>query len=294
ATLLAPTGEVLAVESSLNTDFAQTLATSVSPLPTEPVGVGAVWTVETTFEALGAATHATTTYTITAIEGSLVSLEFETVQEIDLEALLANPALADAEVSLTQGGTGRTVWDLATGDTIESEFDLEQILIATAEFQGVESTLEQVILNSFEIPSPAAFSPPDGTEAFVVTEATHVDGAVDYDQDPPVGGPHSVDWVTCGYYEEPVSTEMAVHSMEHGAVWITYREGLAADEVAVLEAFDGMPYVLISPYPGLDSPVVASAWGVQLRLDSATDPRLAHFVDWFAGGPQTPEPGASC
>ena len=53
-------------------------------------------------------------------------------------------------------------------------------------------------------------------------------------------------------------------------------------------------HTLVSPYPDLDSAVVASAWGVQLRLDSAFDPRLTEFIDWYAHGPQTLEPGAPC
>jgi hypothetical protein len=44
----------------------------------------------------------------------------------------------------------------------------------------------------------------------------------------------------------------------------------------------------------LPSPVVASAWGKQLRLDGAGDPRLERFVSAFQQGPQTPEPGAAC
>jgi hypothetical protein len=52
--------------------------------------------------------------------------------------------------------------------------------------------------------------------------------------------------------------------------------------------------VLVSPYPDLPAPVVASAWGKQLQLDSANDPRLEQFVSAFREGPQTPEPGAPC
>jgi hypothetical protein len=51
-------------------------------------------------------------------------------------------------------------------------------------------------------------------------------------------------------------------------------------------------YVLVSPYPDLDDPIVASAWGAQLRLDAADDPRLGEFIERFAGN--GPEPGANC
>jgi len=53
-------------------------------------------------------------------------------------------------------------------------------------------------------------------------------------------------------------------------------------------------YVLVSPFPGLPSPVVATAWGTQLQLPSATDAELGAFVKAYRQGPQTREPGAPC
>ena len=83
--------------------------------------------------------------------------------------------------------------------------------------------------------------------------------------------------------------------MERGAVWITYQPDLPSDQVEVLKnlAHDNT-YVLVSPFPDSPAPVVASAWGKQLQLDSATDPRLDQFVSAFREGTQTPEPGAPC
>ncbi|HZY44457.1 MAG TPA: DUF3105 domain-containing protein, partial [Anaerolineae bacterium] len=49
-----------------------------------------------------------------------------------------------------------------------------------------------------------------------------------YQEVPPVGGTHDPAWLNCGIYDQPVRTENAVHSMEHGAVWITYQPDLAA------------------------------------------------------------------
>ena len=137
--------------------------------------------------------------------------------------------------------------------------------------------------------------PPKGTKQFAGLVQQHTSDPVTYDQVPPVGGPHNPRWEACGYYAAPIQNERGVHSMEHGAVWITYSPDLAADQVALLAALpNGHTHVLVSPYPGLPSPVVASAWGEQLTLDSATDPRLAEFVSYFEQGPQTPEPGATC
>ncbi len=130
-------------------------------------------------------------------------------------------------------------------------------------------------------------------ETFEVT-ANHVETPVTYAQTPPVGGDHSSVWLNCGIYDKPVRNENAVHSLEHGAVWVTYRPDLAAAQVETLRNSLPSTYTLLSPYENLPAPVVASAWGKQLKLDSADDPRLAAFVKEYRQGPQTPEPGASC
>jgi len=112
---------------------------------------------------------------------------------------------------------------------------------------------------------------------------------------PPVGGDHDPVWQNCGIYTQPVTTANAVHSLEHGAVWITYRPGIAADQVAALTNLaENKTYLLLSPFEDLKSPVVLTAWGIQLELDDATDPRAAAFVQKYREGEQTPEPGAAC
>jgi hypothetical protein len=132
-------------------------------------------------------------------------------------------------------------------------------------------------------------------ESFEDLPATHVQGAVEYDQTPPVGGPHSATWQNCGFYAAPVNSENAVHSMEHGAVWITYQPDLPADQVGQLrELAEGTTYILVSQHANLPAPVVASAWGKQVQLQSASDPALDAFVRTYRQGPQTLEPGAAC
>lgn len=134
-----------------------------------------------------------------------------------------------------------------------------------------------------------------GLETFDEIEGLHVEGAVDYDQTPPVGGPHNAAWLNCGIYEEPVPNENAVHSLEHGAVWVTYDPAEVTD--GDLDALrDAMPstYAILSPFEGLDAPVVASAWGYQVQLDGVDDPRLADFITKYRQSPDAPEPGALC
>ncbi len=112
---------------------------------------------------------------------------------------------------------------------------------------------------------------------------------------PPIGGIHHPVWQNCGIYDEAIESKNAVHSMEHGAVWITYDPDLPEAEIEALRvASRGQPYVLMSPFPNLRSPVVMNAWSVRLELDSATDVRVASFIEAYQSGPQTPEPGATC
>lgn len=134
-----------------------------------------------------------------------------------------------------------------------------------------------------------------GLQTFPAQERGHTEAPVTYAQTPPVGGIHNPAWQNCGIYDAPIADENGVHSLEHGAVWITYQPELDATAVAQLrDLVRGRPFALLSPYPGLPAPVVASAWGLQLEVDDAGDARLTRFLDTYAQGPQTPEPGAVC
>jgi hypothetical protein len=121
----------------------------------------------------------------------------------------------------------------------------------------------------------------------------HVTGHVTYDHTPPAGGQHFAAWLNCAVYDEPVPNEFAVHSEEHGAVWLTYLPG---EDPAPLKALyeTRKDYVLVSPYPGQPGKFMASTWGAQLSVDTGSDPRLKQFVDAYAGGGQGGEKGAPC
>ncbi len=99
----------------------------------------------------------------------------------------------------------------------------------------------------------------------------------------------------CGAYAEAVPNELAVHSIEHGAVWITFQPNLAAANIKRLQDLAvGQTHILVSPYVDVPSLIVLTAWTVQLGVDNADDPRIAAFIEKFQEGPQTPELGAVC
>jgi hypothetical protein len=134
----------------------------------------------------------------------------------------------------------------------------------------------------------------EGVETFS-NKTDHVEGAVDYEQSPPAGGPHNAVWLNCGVYSEQVPNENAVHSLEHGAVWVTYDpEQVSGDDLTALEAQLPSSYALLSPYPGMDSPIALSAWNAQLKIDSPDDERIEDFFTAYWRATSVPEPNAAC
>jgi hypothetical protein len=117
-----------------------------------------------------------------------------------------------------------------------------------------------------------------------------------YDKIPPVGGTHNYIWQQCqgNVYDAPIPNEHAVHSMEHGAVWLAYRSDLPADQVKVLQnKIKGHDYTLMSPIDGLDHKVSLQAWGWQLKLDDVNDGRIDDFIAALSKNASV-EPGAVC
>ncbi|QKJ18667.1 DUF3105 domain-containing protein [Microbacterium hominis] len=134
----------------------------------------------------------------------------------------------------------------------------------------------------------------EGVETFS-NSATHVEGAVEYAQTPPAGGDHNAVWLNCGVYTQQVPNENAVHSLEHGAVWVTYDP--ASVDAAGVEALESQlpsSYVILSPYEGMDTPIAVSAWNAQLKVDSADDERIGEFIEAYWRSTSAPEPNAAC
>lgn len=136
---------------------------------------------------------------------------------------------------------------------------------------------------------------PEGVVAYNYAGGNHTADPVDYAESPPVGGEHYDRWQTCGFYDGQIANENAVHSLEHGAVWITYRPDISESDKEKLEDWaNDRGYLLVSEYDGQESPFIFTAWNNQLPLDSLSDKKATQFMNYFIQGAQTPERGASC
>jgi uncharacterized protein DUF3105 len=141
---------------------------------------------------------------------------------------------------------------------------------------------------------PLPEDPPRGIEVYPATTNHTVEGPIDYERHPPTNGDHDPLWQNCGFYEEPVEDRHAVHSMDHGVVWITYRPDLPEQQIESLRPYGKENYVIASPYPGQDAPVIATSWRIQLELNGADDLRLRRFVDQFRISELAPLSGNRC
>lgn len=178
------------------------------------------------------------------------------------------------------------------------------LLIATLFLASCSSVIEGRAVA--DVWTPSAENPDPSTaiadvQVIAYAGMLHVGAGqrVAYDLAPPAGGPHDAIWAACNgaVYDEAIRSENAVHSLEHGAVWIAYNpDELDAGQIGSLEAFvSGQPYLFISPYPGLDRALSMQSWGHQLKLDDPADVRIGQFINALRANPYTtPEVGATC
>ena len=166
------------------------------------------------------------------------------------------------------------------------------LIVVTATPKPDPSSIKIEGVKTFEL---AAGNHVDAAEGVDPANPPTVDYEADYGMNPPAGGNHWSGWLNCGIYTEPQQNERAVHALEHGAIWVTYNpDELSDSEITKLQDSVPSTYMVVSPYPGLKAPVVASAWGYQVELDGVDDPRLESFITKYKESPDGPEYGASC
>jgi hypothetical protein len=145
---------------------------------------------------------------------------------------------------------------------------------------------------------------PEGVVEFSYEEGNHQASPIDYSAQPdyqgeipPAGGAHDNLTQQCDVYTQPINDATAIHSLEHGAVWITYQPTLPADQIEKLkDKAEGDDHMLMSPYPGLPAPIVLTAWEHQLQLQAFDNEKVEQFIRSYKRNPNlTAESGrASC
>lgn len=110
--------------------------------------------------------------------------------------------------------------------------------------------------------------------------------------EPPTGGPHFDQPLRAGVYDSPIPDGNAIHSLEHGMVWISYSPDLVSD--ADIEALRGIADdhggdTILSPRPLNTLPIAVVSWGRILRLDAVDSGAIEDFIEVNTN--RSPEPG---
>jgi hypothetical protein len=136
-------------------------------------------------------------------------------------------------------------------------------------------------------------------ESFAVTDVRHLSGDLQYEDPPPVGGPHNACWSRWGVHDEEVADERWVHNLEHGGVVFLHNcpDG-CPDEIEQLEALtERIGFALLTPYSRLPARFAAVAWGHRIVSDCLDITALEAFFREHQG--DSPEyvrsdPPANC
>jgi hypothetical protein len=102
-----------------------------------------------------------------------------------------------------------------------------------------------------------------------------------YNSNPPTSGWHdggsTADW---GSHLTVIPDVTMIHNLEHGGIWISYRDAEDAQTVIALEAIVSRypTHVVLTHRPSNDSRIAVAAWGQLLKLDSADDAQIYNFI----------------
>ncbi len=147
------------------------------------------------------------------------------------------------------------------------------ILVAGVWFLGSQGTKEQEKINKSlmgeEFPTSAQHVPRGEKH-----EA--------YNSNPPNSGPHWGDGVAGpGIKNSQVPDELVLHSMEHGAAVVWYKDDLPASDVERIKtAFnDASGKKIMLPRKNLDVPVALTSWGRLLKLSQIDEGKIKEFIE---------------
>lgn len=102
-----------------------------------------------------------------------------------------------------------------------------------------------------------------------------------YNSNPPTSGWHWGDGVAGpGIKDKPVPDELVLHSMEHGAAVLWYKDDLPKADVERLKKIfnDASGKKIMLPRKELDVPVALTSWNYLLKLKTIDEAKIIEFI----------------
>jgi len=151
--LVAPSGAVLATSMSGipgdQGDLAQAGGLAAVPFPSEPIGIDAVWQVDSTVAIQGTTFLQTTIVQLVDLTDEIAEVDMAVSQTLGPEGFVL-PGIETLELSLGAEGTGTAMWDLMLQPALRGEATLVQILAATFDIGDEQASLHQRVETAVE------------------------------------------------------------------------------------------------------------------------------------------------
>ncbi len=100
-----------------------------------------------------------------------------------------------------------------------------------------------------------------------------------YNSNPPTSGWHYPQPANWGVYSKPIADELAVHNLEHGGIWISYKDvdEETKEKLKLIAKANGSS-VILSPRDANDAKIILTSWTRLLKLDSYDEAQILDFI----------------
>lgn len=140
------------------------------------------------------------------------------------------------------------------------------------------------LANQPEKPRPGESFPILGREHISIG-ASHPE----YNSNPPTSGWHYAQPANWGVYQEELPDEQVIHNLEHGGIWISYKdtdEKTKSDLEAISKRYPGS--IIVTPRSANDAKIFLASWGRLQKLESFDETTIIDFIK--ANKNKSPEP----
>lgn len=110
-----------------------------------------------------------------------------------------------------------------------------------------------------------------------------------YNSNPPTSGWHYGQPANWGVYQEELPDEQLIHNLEHGGIWISYKDvdqETKSNLEAISKKYPGS--VIVTPRSANDAKIVLASWGRLEKLESFEETKIMDFIK--ANRNKSPEP----
>ena len=113
-------------------------------------------------------------------------------------------------------------------------------------------------------------------------------GTTTYNTNPPTSGPHWANAADWKFSDEELADEQLVHNLEHGGIWITYKD-LDEGSINTLKniAKNNRNSVVITRRDKNDDLIVVVSWGRMMKLTEVDETLIQKYIDTYIN--QSPE-----